>query len=87
MRPQTALGTLIAFLFYAVTGLAFHLIAYGEVDWSGAFVYVAMAFWPLMLAWELLRIAAIVAVVVVIGLAAYALLRGLLQRFSRNDSF
>jgi hypothetical protein len=46
-----------------------------------------MAFWPLLLAWELLRIAAIVAVVVVIGLAAYALLRGLLERFGRNGGF
>jgi branched-subunit amino acid ABC-type transport system permease component len=82
MRPAGALGTLIGLLFYAVTGLAFHLIAYGEVDWSGAFVYVAMAFWPLLLAWEVLKIAAIVALVVVVGLAAYALVRGLFERLN-----
>lgn len=76
MRANYSLGMLIGLAFYVATGLAFHLIAYGEVDWAGAFVYVVMAFWPLLLAWELLKILAIVALVVLAGLAVYAVVRG-----------
>lgn len=81
MRPSTlAVIAPIVAAFYAATGLAFHLIAYGAVDWTGAFVYVAMAFWPVLLAWEVLKIVGIVLLVVLVGIAAYALLRGLLSR-------
>lgn len=80
MRATEAIWTLVGLAFYVVTGLAFHLIAYGEVDWGGAFVYVVMAFWPLLLAWELLKILAIVALVVIAGLGLYALVRGLSGR-------
>lgn len=84
MRSGGSLLSLIGLAFYAATGLAFHLIVYGEVDWSEAFVYVVMAFWPLLLAWEFLKIAAIVAVVVLAGLAVYALVRGLSGRLGRR---
>jgi len=80
MGAKNSIGTLIALAFYAATGLAFHLIAYGDVDWSDAFVYVVMAFWPLLLAWELLKVLAIVAVVVVAGLAVYAVVRAVMSR-------
>lgn len=81
MRASNGLWTLIGLAFYVATGLAFHLIAYGEVDWAGAFVYVVMAFWPILLAWELLKVLAVVAVVVLAGLGIYALVRSLTNRF------
>jgi hypothetical protein len=80
MRSGNGLAGLIGLAFYAATGLAFHLIVYGEVDWSAAFVYVVMAFWPLLLAWEFLKVAAIVAVVVLAGLGVYAVVRQLAGR-------
>jgi len=73
-------GGVVVLAFYAAAGLAFHLIAYGEVDWSDALVYVAMAFWPLLLAWEFIKILAIVGVVVLAGLVVYGVVRGGLRR-------
>lgn len=71
---------LVVLAFYAAAGLAFHLIAYGSVDWSDAFVYVVMAFWPLLLAWEILKILAIIAIVVLVGLGVYWLARQVIGR-------
>jgi len=80
MAAVRLFGALVGLAFYAAAGLALHLIAYGEVDWSGAFVYVAMAFWPLLLAWELLKILLLVGVVVLAGLGLYLLIREGLAR-------
>jgi hypothetical protein len=84
MRRGGGLAGLVGLAFYAAAGLAFHLIVYGEVDWSGGFVYVVMAFWPLLLAWEFLKVAAIVAVVVLAGLGVYALVRQLAGRAGKG---
>jgi hypothetical protein len=70
--------------FYAAAGLALHLIIYGPVDWSDAFVYVVMAFWPLLLAWEIFKIVVIVGVVVLAGLGLYWLVRGGIARLGRR---
>jgi hypothetical protein len=43
-----------------------------------------MAFWPLLLAWEFLKVAAIVAVVVLAGLGVYALVRQLAGRAGKG---
>ena len=83
MAAVRLFGALVGLAFYVAAGLAFHLIAYGEVDWSDAFVYVAMAFWPLLLAWELLKILLLVGVVVLAGLGLYLLLREGLARLRR----
>jgi len=84
MAGLRALGGLIMLAFYAAAGLAFHLIAYGEVDWSGAFVYVTMAFWPILLAWEVFKILLLLAIVVLAGLGLYLLIREALQWLSRR---
>jgi predicted membrane channel-forming protein YqfA (hemolysin III family) len=84
MIQLRGLGALVLLAFYAAAGLAFHLVAYGSVEWSDAFVYVVMAFWPLLLAWEILKIVLIVAVVVLAGLGIYWLVREGLGRLSRR---
>jgi predicted membrane channel-forming protein YqfA (hemolysin III family) len=75
MAAMRIFGALVMLAFYAAAGLAFHLIVHGEVDWGEAFVYVAMAFWPLLLAWELLKLLALVGVVVLAGIGLYLLVR------------
>jgi predicted membrane channel-forming protein YqfA (hemolysin III family) len=80
MAAMRIFGGLVILAFYAATGLAFHLIAYGSVDWSGAFVYVAMAFWPVLLAWELIKVLAIVGVVVLAGVGLYLVVRASMKR-------
>lgn len=80
MAAMRIFGGLVMLAFYAAAGLALHLIVYGAVDWNGAFVYVAMAFWPFLLAWELLKVLAIVGVVVLAGLGLYFILRSALKR-------
>lgn len=84
MIQVRGLGALVVLAFYAAAGLAFHLIVYGAVDWSDAFVYVAMAFWPVLLAWEILKIVLIVGVVVLAGLGLYWLVREGIGRFIRR---
>lgn len=75
-----AVGVIVMLAFYAAAGLAFHLIVYGPVAWSDAFVYVVMAFWPILLAWEVLKILAIIALVVLVGLGVYWLVRQVIGR-------
>ncbi|SDF74077.1 hypothetical protein SAMN05216241_102190 [Limimonas halophila] len=84
MLDPRGIGALVALLFYAATGLAFHLIAYGDVAWNEAFVYVVMAFWPVLLGWEILKILAVIALVVLAGLAVYAVVRFVAGRFGRS---
>jgi len=84
MLDPRGIGALVALLFYGATGLAFHLIAYGEVAWDSAFVYVVMAFWPVLLAWEILKILAVIALVVLAGLAVYGVVRFVAARFGRS---
>jgi len=84
MLDPRGVGALVALLFYAATGLAFHLIAYGEVAWDEAYVYVVMAFWPLLLGWEILKVLAVVALVVLAGLAVYGVIRFVAARFGRS---
>ena len=83
MTPERGVGAMAALIFYLVTGLAFHLIAFGEVDWTGAFVYVVIVLWPVFLAWEVLKILVIVALVVLAGLAVYALMRAVISAWGR----
>lgn len=80
MRQGSGLAGLVGLLFYAAAGLAYHLIVYGEVDWAEGFVYVVMAFWPVLLVWEIAKILLIVLVVVLAGLGLYWLVRSLLTR-------
>ena len=84
MVAMRIFGGVVVLAFYAAAGLALHLIVYGAVDWSGAFVYVAMAFWPVLLAWELLKVLAVVGVVVLAGLGLYLLARGGMKRLGRR---
>ena len=84
MAAMRIFGGFVVLAFYAATGLAFHLIAYGPVDWSGAFVYVAMAFWPILLAWELIKVLAIIGVVVLAGLGLYLIARAGMRRLGRR---
>lgn len=80
MYPLQAIAALAVLAFYAAAGLAYHLIFYGEVDWAAAFTYVAMAFWPFLLAWEILKVLAVVALVVLVGLGLYWLIRDIGRR-------
>ena len=84
MAAMRIFGGFVGLAFYAAAGLAFHLIAYGEVDWSSAFVYVAMAFWPLLLAWEVIKLLFIVGVVVLAGVGLYLLIRQGIGRLNRR---
>jgi hypothetical protein len=80
MYQMRAAGLLVGLLFYAAAGLAYHLIAYGDVEWSDAFIYVVMAFWPILLAWEILKVLLLLLVVVLAGLGLYWLVRSLIAR-------
>lgn len=84
MAAMRIFGALVGLAFYAAAGLAFHLIAYGEVAWEDAFVYVAMAFWPVLLGWELLKILLLLVVIVLAGVGLYLLLREGLGRLRRG---
>ncbi len=81
-----AAGLFVGLLFYVAAGLAYHLIVYGEVLWSGAFVYVVMAFWPILLAWEILKVLLILLIIVLAGLGLYWLVRSLITRLSGRGS-
>lgn len=81
------IGLLIAAAVYAAAGLAYHLIFHGEVDWSAAFTYVTMAFWPALLAWQILKVLAVVAVVVLAGLGLYWLVREIGARLRGRRPF
>lgn len=56
---------------YIAFGLLVYLLAYGQPDWSDAWVYVIVGLWPFVLAWWFLPyIIAGVAIWVAISYAA-----------------
>ncbi len=60
---RQGLATLVVWL---AAGLGVYLLAYGEPDWHGAFIYVFLVFWVFFVLWWIIKW------VIIIGLFALA---------------
>nr|BDD44192.1 hypothetical protein 22 [Balneolaceae bacterium] len=59
-------------ILYFAAGMLVYLLAYGQPDWSDAWVYVIAALWPFVLLWWLLPYAIGLTVLILLAVACMA---------------